>query len=376
MKNYRALAKGNLTALVVSTAAAGYAAGSPSQIDWAGMGWVSAGTALCSASAAALNQIYEVETDRLMRRTAARPLPSGRMGRAHAAAFAAATGLAGVALLHQKTNTLTAGLGAANIFLYAGIYTPLKTVSVANTWVGAVVGAIPPLMGWAAATGGLDIGAAILGLGLYFWQLPHFMALAWISRKDYAGGGHRMLPLIDPSGKRVAAVALRNCLYLFPLGMLASWVGATSPYFAYESAFITAGLMLCAASFLAAPTTPNARVLFRASLLHLPVFMAAYIVHRRPNTNPDRLALVRDQLRLLGIDIGPLLERLFGWKETEAAAEAGALEADAEPAARGTSLFGWHMDADSISPPVSVLFAPQLGARRGVPDPSKHADGG
>lgn len=182
MREYRQLAKGNLTALVVSTAAAGFAAGSPSAIDWAGMGWLSAGTALCSASAAALNQIYEVETDRLMRRTATRPLPSGRMGRGHALAFAIVTGLSGVGLLAQKTNALTAGLGAANIALYAGVYTPLKTVLVANTWVGAIVGAVPPLMGWAAATGGLDMGAAVLGLGLYFWQLPHFMALAWIAR--------------------------------------------------------------------------------------------------------------------------------------------------------------------------------------------------
>lgn len=198
-------------------------------------------------------------------------------------------------------------------------------------------------------------------------------------RKDYAGGGHRMLPLIDPSGKRVAAVALRNCFYLFPLGMLAAWVGAASPYFAYESAFITAGLTLCAAKFLAAPTTPNARVLFRASLLHLPLFMAAYIVHRTPNTNPDRVALVRDQLRLLGLDVGPLLHTLFGWEDrrtnldvTEPTKQDDLSDSEREIAndqssrPREPSLFGWRMDGDTIGPPVSVLFAPQIAAHRGA----------
>ena len=201
----------------------------------------------------------------------------------------------------EKTNGLTASLGAANIALYAGVYTPLKQISVINTWVGAVVGAVPPLMGWAAASGGLDVGAAILAAGLYFWQMPHFMALAWLCRADYAAGGYRMLSLIDPSGKRVAACALRNCAYLLPLGALATYLGVTTPYFAYESAFITGGMLLTAAKFYSAPSQGNARLLFRASLLHLPIFMIAFLLHRRPNTGEDRLELFAHNARLLGL---------------------------------------------------------------------------
>ena len=295
VRNYKQLSKFRLSALVVATAAAGYGAGSKEKIDWAGLGWTSLGTFLASSSANALNQIYEVVNDGRMRRTAARPLPTGRMTRMHALAFAVLAGTSGVWLLAEKvrrgvgvggglgrrsivlggswcafaqccveiracrhrfacpappprpmlqTNGTTAALGAANIILYAAVYTPLKQISIANTWVGAIVGAVPPLMGWAAAAGGLDVGAGILAAGLYFWQMPHFMALAWMCRADYAAGGYRMLSLVDATGRRTAACALRNTAYLFPLGILAAWLGVTSPYFAYESCEFEA-VLLC-----------------------------------------------------------------------------------------------------------------------------------
>lgn len=254
---------------------------------------------LCSSSANALNQLYEVTNDARMSRTAIRPLPQGRMSKAHALAFAVITGATGVYILLDKVNGTAAALGAGNIALYAGVYTPLKQITIANTWVGAVVGAVPPLIGWAGALGELDVGAMLLAAGLYFWQLPHFMALAWMSRKDYAAGGYRMLSLVDTTGKRTAACALRNCMYLFPLGALSTWLGITSPYFAYESAFITAGMLLTAATFYGRPTTRNARILFRASLVHLPLFMAAFLVHRIPNTGIARWELLSEHARLL-----------------------------------------------------------------------------
>ncbi|PRW44545.1 Protoheme IX mitochondrial [Chlorella sorokiniana] len=323
MQNYKQLSKMRLSLLVVATSAAGYAAGSGDRIDWAGMGWTSLGTMLASSSANALNQVYEKVNDGLMKRTMNRPLPTGRMSRPHALAFAAACGLGGVWLLADKTNLTTAALGAANIVLYAGVYTPLKQISVVNTWVGAIVGAVPPLMGWAAATGGLDVGAAILGAGLYFWQMPHFMALAWMCKADYTAGGYRMLSMIDATGRRTAACALRNCLYLFPLGALATWLGVTSPYFAYESAFITGGMMLTAARFYSSPTVANARILFRASLLHLPLFMAAFLVHRLPNHGEDKAALLMHNARLLGLG-GSVEQRQPGKQHEE---EEGALAA-------------------------------------------------
>lgn len=238
LHDYKQLSKAKLSALVVATCAAGYVAGSKERVDWRELGWVSFGTFLASSSANTLNQIYEVANDARMKRTAGRPLPAGRMSRIHAAAFAIVTGGTGLWILSQKTNKTTACLGAGNIALYAAVYTPLKQVSVINTWIGAVVGAIPPLMGWAAAAGELDVGSLILGAGLYFWQMPHFMALAWLCRSDYAAGGYKMLSLVDATGKRTAACALRNCAYLFPLGALAAWLGVTSPYFAYESGML------------------------------------------------------------------------------------------------------------------------------------------
>ncbi len=274
-------------------------AASTDDIDWRGCGWTSLGTMLCSSAANALNQIYEVKNDAKMTRTAIRPLPAGRMSKAHALAFALVTGATGVYVLLDRVNGTTAALGGANIALYAMVYTPLKQISIVNTWVGAVVGAVPPLMGWAGALGELDVGACLLAAGLYFWQLPHFMALAWMSRKDYAAGGYRMLSLVDPTGKRTAACALRNCMYLFPLGALSTWLGITSPYFAYESAFITAGMLLTAANFYARPSTGNARILFRASLLHLPVFMGAFLLHRIPNTGIERREVLMEHARLL-----------------------------------------------------------------------------
>ncbi|CAI5522896.1 unnamed protein product [Closterium sp. Naga37s-1] len=175
--------------LVVATAAAGFVMGSDDRVDWAGLGWTSLGTFLAAASANTWNQVYEVANDALMKRTRGRPLPAGRMTRQHAIAWGLLTGASGLAILATQTNSMTAGLGAANIALYAGVYTPLKQLHIANTWVGAVVGAIPPLMGWAAASGGLDAGAAVLAGALYLWQMPHFLALAWLCRKDYAAGG-------------------------------------------------------------------------------------------------------------------------------------------------------------------------------------------
>jgi protoheme IX farnesyltransferase len=251
----------------------------------------SAGTALCAASANTLNQVKEIKFDALMTRTAARPLPSGRLTRPAALAFAGAAGVAGVVTLFVGCNPLAAALGAANVGLYAAVYTPLKRVHPVATWVGAVVGAVPPLIGWAAAAGELQPGAAVLAAGLYFWQLPHFMALAWLCRADYARGGHKMLSLVDPRGARTAGCALRNALYLLPLGAAAVALGTATPPFGTESAIATGVLAAAAASFRAKPGDAGARLLFRASLVHLPVWMGAFLAHRVPNT----AALRREQ---------------------------------------------------------------------------------
>ncbi|GAA0173715.1 acyltransferase [Lithospermum erythrorhizon] len=224
--------------------------------------------------------VFEVKNDSLMKRTRLRPLPSGRMSVPHAVTFASTVGVAGTALLTCEANALAAGLAASNLILYSFIYTPLKQIHPVNTWVGAIVGAIPPLLGWVAASGQVSMNAMILPAALYFWQLPHFMALAYLCRKDYADGGFKMFSLFNPSGRRTALVALRNCLYLLPLGYLAYDLGITSWWFCLESTLLALAISCTAASFYLNRTTKSARTMFHASLLYLPVFMSGLLFHR------------------------------------------------------------------------------------------------
>lgn len=280
---YKQLSKAKLSGLVVSTAAAGFVAGSGTEICWNTLGWTALGTMGAASAANTLNQVREVHQDSLMKRTCRRPLPLRRISRLHALGFAAVMGTAGVALLALKTNWLTASLGVANIGLYAGVYTPLKMISPVNTWVGALVGAIPPLMGWAAASGGLDVGAGIYAGILYFWQIPHFLALAWLCRADYARGGYRMLSTVDASGRRTGACMLRNSLYLLPLGPAAMAAGVAGPVFACTASVATGVFSAMAAAFARTPTSKAARGVFRASLIYLPIVMAVGLWDRVPH---------------------------------------------------------------------------------------------
>ncbi|XP_058104221.1 protoheme IX farnesyltransferase, mitochondrial [Magnolia sinica] len=284
---YWELSKARLSLLVVATSGAGFVLGSGSIIDFSGLCWTCAGTMMVAASANSLNQVFEINNDAKMKRTRQRPLPSGRLGVAHAAIWASSVGVAGTTLLAWKANALAAGLAASNLALYAFVYTPLKQIHPVNTWVGAVVGAIPPLLGWAAASGEISLNGMILPAALYFWQIPHFMALAYFCRNDYATGGFKMISLADPSGQRTALVALRNCLYLLPLGFLAFDWGVTSEWFCIESSLFTLLLSAAAMSFHRDRTTKNARRMFHASLLYLPVFMASMLLHRHPNNHPE-----------------------------------------------------------------------------------------
>lgn len=277
---YWELSKARLSMLVVATSGTGFALGSGSAIDLAGLCWTCTGTMMVAASANSLNQLFEISNDAKMKRTMRRPLPSGRISIPHAVTWASSVGVAGTALLAWKANMLTAGLAASNLILYAFVYTPLKQIHPVNTWVGAIVGAIPPLLGWTAAAGHVSLNGMILPAALYFWQIPHFMALAYLCRNDYAAGGYRMISLADASGQRTASVALRNCLYLVPLGYLAYDWGVTSGWFCLESSLITLAISTAAFSFYRDRTTQKARKMFHASLLYLPVFMSGLLFHR------------------------------------------------------------------------------------------------
>ncbi|CAM9159944.1 unnamed protein product, partial [Discosporangium mesarthrocarpum] len=278
---YSQLSKYRLSSLVVMTTSAGYlAAGGP--VDVASLSAACLGTMLASSSANTFNQVIETKNDALMKRTRSRPLPAGRISRSHALQWAVASGGAGFAVLSAGTNPLTAVLGVGNIFLYAVPYTFSKTRSELNTWVGSFVGAVPPVMGWTAATGGaLSVEPVLLSAYLFLWQFPHFFALAWLHREDYARGGFKMVPCADPTGTRTARLIVRYSAYLMPIPLVAAAVDATSWMFAVEGTVLNSVMLYHAYRFEGDRTNGNARKVFRTSLWHLPAILCLFVFHAR-----------------------------------------------------------------------------------------------
>ena len=273
------LSKARLSALVVATTAGGFLLAGPPQSTLT-LAAACGGTALCAASANTFNQVYEHKTDALMKRTRHRPLPSGRVSLKEAAAIGALTGLTGTTVLAVGCNELTALLGAANILLYAGVYTPMKRKSEWNTWMGSLVGAIPPAMGLTAATGTLmSPEACLLGGTLFLWQFPHFFSLAWLHKADYAAGGHAMVPCKDPTGMRTAALIRKYTAMLTPLPFAAAACGVTTYMFPIEFLAINGFWLWQAQKFYSKPSNGNARQVFRTSLWYLPVVMSLMVYH-------------------------------------------------------------------------------------------------
>lgn len=276
---YSQLSKARLSALVVMTTGAGFLmAGGP--ISWGTFAAATVGTSLAAASANTFNQAWEIDLDKKMQRTCRRPLPSGKITRAHALTFGAATATVSTAILAAGCSPLVASLGLFNIGLYSLAYTPMKTRSELNTWVGSVVGAIPPIMGWAAATGTVMAPEAALHAYLMFcWQMPHFFALSWRSRKDYARGGYQMVAVNDPTGSRSANLAMRYSLYMAPIPIVAALTDATSYMFAVEGTVVNAYAIYLAHKFYQNPTNATAHKVFMASLWYLPVLMGCMVLH-------------------------------------------------------------------------------------------------
>ncbi|KAM6376669.1 protoheme IX farnesyltransferase, mitochondrial isoform 1-T3 [Pluvialis apricaria] len=264
------LSKIKLTALVVSTASAGFAM-APVPFDLTCFLLASLGTGLASCAANSINQFFEVPFDSNMNRTKNRPLVRGQLSPLLAVCFAASCGVPGIALLTLGVNPLTGALGAFNIFLYTCCYTPMKRMSIANTWVGAVVGAIPPVMGWTAATGSLDAGALLLGGILYSWQFPHFNALSWGLREDYSRGGYCMMSVTHPGLCR--RVALRHCLALIGLSTVAPVLDITTWTFPIISLPINLYISYLGFRFYRDADRSSSRKLFFCSLWHLPMLL-------------------------------------------------------------------------------------------------------
>jgi protoheme IX farnesyltransferase len=236
------------------------------------------GTALSAFGANILNQWREADLDRLMLRTRKRPLPAGRISRGAAATWGVVTAVIGVLILALGTNWITTLLSIFVILVYVLIYTPLKVRTPLNTVIGAVCGAIPPMMGWTAATGRLDAGAWILGGVLFAWQIPHFLSLAWLYRDDYARGGFRMLPAVDLEGRATARLAFLYAAALLPITAALSVFGVTGAAFLVTSQAVGLAFVGLGWVFLRARNQAAARQLFLASIIYLPVLLGLMVV--------------------------------------------------------------------------------------------------
>ncbi len=279
---YLQLAKARLTALVLVTTAVGFimASGPVRGLDWLTLLWTILGTALTAAAANALNQLVEARRDGLMLRTRDRPLPTGAIGPAHCLIFALVSAAVGLAVLAALVNPIAAGLALLTILVYILLYTPLKTVSTVNTLVGAVCGAIPPLIGWVAAAGTIEPGGWILAGLLFVWQIPHFFALCWLYRRDYARGGFVMLPVVDRSGALTCRVIVLTSLALLPLGLAVTLWGHTGWVYAMGSIVLGLWLLSYGTRLFARPNEANARRLFLATIIYLPLLLCLMVVGR------------------------------------------------------------------------------------------------
>ena len=280
MKDWLILAKPRITVMVALCAAAGYAL-APGSRDGARLAWTILGVALAAASTGCLNQVLEAELDGRMNRTRNRPVPAGRVSAGAAHFLGLLWGAVGLSLLAWKVNAAACGLTAFTLASYLLVYTPMKRFSPASTWVGAVPGAMPPVIGWVAAGAPLDARAGALFAVQFLWQMPHFFALAWMHREDYARGGYRVLAVVEPDGASTgrqlvltAALLLAASLSPYALNM------AGAPYLfgalAMGGAFLT--IAIRASRRL---TESSARGVFLASLAYLPLLLGLLVTGRR-----------------------------------------------------------------------------------------------
>jgi protoheme IX farnesyltransferase len=274
------MTKPGITLMVTLTAGLGFLLGERGSFPFLLLVHALLGTALVSAGASVLNHVLERDADALMQRTANRPLPMGRLDPDLALLFGVILAVAGLADLALAVNLLTALLGAAALAGYVFVYTPLKRISSFATVIGAIPGAIPPMMGWAAVRNELDLAAWVLFGILFFWQLPHFLAIAWLCREDYARGGFPMLPVLDPEGTRTGRQAILYGAALVPMSLLPSLLGLMGAvYFAGALAFGLAYLGF-SFGFAAARSNPGARRLMLASLLYFPALLMVMLLDR------------------------------------------------------------------------------------------------
>jgi protoheme IX farnesyltransferase len=280
VRDWVELTKPRITAMVLFTTLVGFVTSSPGPVHLGGLLAALAGTALVAAGAAVLNQVIERDTDALMLRTRERPLPAGRVTWAEATLFGAVLSALGLAGLLWLSGPLAAGVAAVTLVSYLAIYTPLKRVTPFSTLVGAVPGALPPVIGWAAARGTLDGGAFVLFAILFLWQVPHFLAIAWLYRDDYARAGFPMLPVLDREGGFTARQAVVHSLALLIASLAAAAAGLGGAWYLGGAFVLGVGLTLFAVRLVSSRDLAAARGLFLASVLYLPALCSLLLAAR------------------------------------------------------------------------------------------------
>ena len=278
--DFVALTKPRLNLLVLVTTLTGVYLASPEGVPLPLLLHTLVGTALVAGGAAALNQVWERDTDRLMRRTSTRPLPSGRLGVGEGVWFGALLSIAGIADLAIAVNTLAAAVAALTLASYVFVYTPMKRRSSLSTLVGAVPGALPPVIGWVAVTGAVALPALVLFGIQFFWQMPHFLAIAWMHRDDYARAGIPLLPVTEPNGRRTGRQALLYAAALWPVSLMPAVVGLAGTPYSLLATALGFAFIAQAALFARQRSMITARRLFLMSITYLPLLWAALVIDR------------------------------------------------------------------------------------------------
>jgi len=269
--DYVALTKPRVNLLVLVTTTIGFHLGNVGRTDLALLFHTVVGTFLVASGAAAFNQVLERDVDARMRRTMARPLPGGRVSARDAALFATALSIAGILELGFGANWLAATVALITLASYALVYTPLKRVTSLATIIGAVPGALPPVIGWAASRGSVGLEAWVLFAIVFVWQMPHVLAVSWLYREDYARGGIRVLPVEDPNGRSTAFQMVNYAAALVPISLMPTAVGIAGRVYLAGAIVLGVALLALTVRFARNRTPEGARRLFAASLVYLPV---------------------------------------------------------------------------------------------------------
>jgi len=278
--DFLALTKPRLNLLVLITTLAGLYLAAPAGVAPLTLLQTLIGTALVAGGAAALNQVCERETDGLMRRTMRRPLPDGRMRVSEGMRFGLLLSAAGLLQLALGVNVMSAAVAALTLASYILLYTPLKRRTWLSTLIGAFPGALPPVIGWTAATGRISVAAVVLFAIVFFWQMPHFLAIAWLYREDYARAGIPLLPVLEPDGRSTGRQALLYTLVLLPVSVAPALVHLAGPAYVAVALALGAALVVLSVRFARERSTATARRLFLASIVYLPLLWGALVVDR------------------------------------------------------------------------------------------------